>query len=70
MNLIKLRVLLASMLAIFALALPAHTVSAEESDSTPKICADGKPCAADETPDDEEPTDDELEDSCEDDGVF
>lgn len=70
MESINFRALLASILAIFALALPAHTAIADEPNSTTKVCEDGKPCSTEETSVDEEPTDDDLEDSCEDDGVF
>ncbi|MCP4598452.1 hypothetical protein [Neptuniibacter sp.] len=70
-----LKALLAALSVICAVLLPVQNVVAAEADPAAKVCADGKPCpaedkAADKKPADEEPTDEELEDSCEDDGVF
>lgn len=69
MKIISLKALLASVFAMVTLALPVQSVHAQDVDSTTKVCEDGKPCSAqkDQT---EEPSDEDLEDSCEDDGVF
>ena len=75
MKLITFKALVAAISVIFALLLPVHSVVADETDSSVKLCEDGSPCpaeeqSADKKPSDEEPTDEDLEDSCDDDGVF
>lgn len=68
MKIISLKALLASVFAIVALTLPLHGAYAQDP-APAKVCEDGKPCSA-QTAENEEPSDEDLEDSCEDDGVF
>lgn len=69
MKLTSLKAMMTAITVIFALLLPVQSVVAAEADQSAELCEDGKPCPVDNKTA-EEPTDEELEDSCDDDGVF